>query len=84
MDGLSASETEIVNKLTGNGDVAISVLFRIRRKRWPHEHEDNRKQQQVVGAATSLINRKFRDKGRKLKIVPGEKRGTYRLTRLRP
>lgn len=82
MDGLSVSENKIVNKLTADGEVAISVLFRLRRGRWPTGDESNRKQQQVVGAATSRINQKWRTQGRKSKIAPGVKRGTYRIVRI--
>ena len=77
---LTPSESIIVNKLTGNGDVGIKVLFRLIRKRWPTPEEPNRKQQQIVGATISRANRKLRRKG--LKIRPGVKRGAYRMTKI--
>jgi hypothetical protein len=80
LNGFTNFESLIVNKLTGNGDVAISVLFRTLYKRWPTEAETNRKQQQYVVAVTSRANRKLRKRG--LRIVPGVKRGTYRMTKV--
>jgi hypothetical protein len=77
---LTPSESVIVNKLTGNGDVGIKVLFRLIRKRWPNEEEPNRRQQQIVGATISRANRKIRKRG--LKIRPGVKRGAYRMTKI--
>lgn len=77
---LTTSETRIVNKLSRNGDVAISVLFRLLRGRWPLPEESGRRQQQFVGATTSRANRKLKLKG--YRITPGVKRGTYRMTRI--
>ena len=68
-------ESLIVNKLSGKGDVAISALFRALYRRWPSPEEPNRKQQQYVVAVTSRANRKLKG----WKIVPGIKRGTYRM-----
>ena len=76
---LSPSESKIVNKLTGNGDVAIKALFRALRGRWPTEEETNRRQQQVLGWTISRANRKLHG----AKIVPGVKRGTYRMIKTR-
>lgn len=81
VDGsLSATEIKLINKLASNGDVRISVLFRTKLGRWPRRDEHNRYQQQVVGAVVSRVNRKIADTGRK--IVPGEKRQTYRIIRI--
>lgn len=53
---LSAFENKLVNKLVGNGDIKISVIFRMRYDRWPLSHEHNRYQQQIVGSAISRLN----------------------------
>ena len=77
---LTPSEAVLVNKLNGNGDVKIKILFRLLRKRWPLPEEPNRKQQQYVGSVVSRTNRKLRKRG--LKIRPGVKRGAYRMTKI--
>lgn len=74
---LSAFENKLVNKLIGNGDIKISVIFRMRYDRWPLSHEHNRYQQQIVGSAISRLNRKLTISGQR--IVPGARRRTYRL-----
>ena len=76
----SPMESRLVNKLMERGDIAISVLFRAIKKRWPVEEETNRIQQQHVGAVISRVNRKLRIK--KLKIVPGESRTSYRIVKI--
>jgi hypothetical protein len=77
---LSDLQTRVTNKLHGAGDVKINVLFRLIKRRWPEPHESNRHQQQVIGATITRTNRKLRERG--LRIAPGERRGTYRLTKI--
>ena len=76
---LSPSESKIVNKLADDGEVAIKALFRALRGRWPTEDEPHRRQQQIVGSIISRTNRKLK----KTKIVPGIRRGTYRMIKTR-
>ena len=77
---LSDLQTRVINKLRANGDVKINVLFRLLKKRWPEPHESQRIQQQKIGMTITRTNRKLRERG--LRITPGERRGTYRLTKI--
>jgi hypothetical protein len=77
---LSVHENKFVNKLSGNGDVKIATLFSLRYGRPPMAHESNRHQQQFISATISGANRKIADRG--LKIVPGQRRRTYRMVRI--
>ncbi len=77
---LSDMQARLFNKLNGEGEVKISVLFRLIKKRWPEPHEIRRIQQQAIGMAIWRANRKLEDHG--LRIAPGEKRGTYRLIKI--
>ena len=77
---LSDLQTKLFNKLHGNGDVKINVLFRLLKKRWPEPHESHRIQQQKISMPITRTNRKLRERG--LRITPGERRGTYRLTKI--
>ena len=75
---LSTSEERIVNRLASGKSVSIKMLFRCIRGRWPTQDESHRRQQQYVGSYISTANLKlWKDKKR---IIPGEKRGTYRLS----
>jgi hypothetical protein len=77
---LSDLQARVINKLRESGDVKISILFRLIKKRWPEPHESRRVQQQKIGATITRTNRKLEE--RSLKIVPGERRGTYRLIKI--
>ncbi len=78
---LTSSEARLVNKLSGHGDVAIKILFRVMKGRWPDATtEPNRIQQQAIGACISRANIKL--KKEQQRIVPGIRRGTYRLIKI--
>jgi len=78
---LSDREARLVNKLSGHGDVAIKILFRVTRGRWPDpEAEPRRIQQQYIGVNISRANLKLKKESQR--IVPGIKRGTYRLIKI--
>ena len=79
-DILSDLQAHLFNKLVDSGDVKISLIFRVLKRRWPAPHETRREQQQAIGTAITRTNRKLEVHG--LKIAPGVRRGTYRLTKI--
>jgi len=81
---LSENEQQLVNKLIEDGEARIADLFLIRRpcRASGVVVENHRRQQQILGAAISRINQKWRAQGLRQKIAPGQARGTYAIKQL--
>ena len=77
---LSGVQAALLNKLSSNGDVRISTLFVMLKKRRPAPHETLRRQQQAISMVITRTNRKL--KAHRMRVVPGVRRGTYRLIHL--
>lgn len=78
--GFSDLEQRLYNKLRPNGDVAIPTIFRTIFARWPEPSITPRQQQQRISASLWRLNRKLAP--HKLRVVPGVKRRSYRLSKI--
>lgn len=77
-DGMSGIEHRIYGKLQGEGDVAISVLYRAITRRWPLC--SSRTAQMRVGRHLVDLNAKLAPSG--WRVVPGTRRRTYCLRKI--
>ena len=77
---MSDTEARLYNLLSTMRDVTVSVLFRSVTRRWPGPALSTRRQQMRLGPNIHRLNVKLEREG--VKIVPGQRRNSYRLTKI--
>lgn len=73
---LPTKQKAIFDALKGAGDVSVDVLYEA--IAGPDRHVEHRARQQWIGSYLTRINRRLRSHG--LRVKPGERKRTYRLS----
>lgn len=77
---LSDTQQRLYDKLRYNGDVPINVLFRTATRSWPPPTMSVSTTQQRLSPYLIRLRRKLAPYN--ITIVPGVRRGTYRLAKI--